>query len=81
MIDKKICDKRFIWNPSNCECECGKLCDVREYPNYKTCKCSKRLVDKLVEECNEIIDEKELHQNKKIYNSTLNDSEKHLVLV
>ena len=20
----------YIWNPSNCECECNKLCDVSE---------------------------------------------------
>ena len=25
------CDKVFIWNPSNCECECYKSCDVGEY--------------------------------------------------
>ena len=29
-----MCDKGFIWNPSNCECECEKLCDVREYLDY-----------------------------------------------
>ena len=57
MIDKGICDKRFIWNPSNCECECDKLCDVREYVNYENCKRRKNLVDKLVEECTENIDE------------------------
>ena len=28
MINKDICDKGFIWNPSICECECDKLCDV-----------------------------------------------------
>ena len=27
LIDKGICDKGFIWNPSNCECECDKNCD------------------------------------------------------
>ena len=26
-----MCDKGFIWNPSNCECECDKACDVGEY--------------------------------------------------
>ena len=57
MIDKGICDKRFIWNPSNCEYECDKLCDVGEYVNYENCKRRKNLVDKLVEECTENIDE------------------------
>ena len=57
LIDKGICDKRFIWNPSNCECECGKSCDVGEYLDYAIRKCRKKLVNKLVEECTENIDE------------------------
>ena len=31
LIDKGICDKGFIWNPSNCKCECDKSCDIAEY--------------------------------------------------
>ena len=31
LIDKRMCDKGFIWNPSNCECECDKSCNIREY--------------------------------------------------
>ena len=72
LIGKGIFDKRFIWNPSNCECQCDKSCDVEEYLDYENCKCRKRLIDKLVEECIEKIDEKELHLNNKIYNGTLN---------
>ena len=53
MIDKWICDKGFIWNPSNCECQCDKSCDVGEYLDYANCRCRKRLVDKLVEKCTE----------------------------
>ena len=49
MIDKGVCDKVFIWNPSNCECEYDKSCDVGEYSDYENCGCRKRLVDKLVE--------------------------------
>ena len=60
MIDKVVCDKRYAWNPSNCEYECDKSCDVGEYLDYENCKCRKRLVDKLVEECNENIDEAKL---------------------
>ena len=44
-----MCDKGFIWNPSNCECECDKLCDVGKYLDYENCKCRKNLVDKSVE--------------------------------
>ena len=29
--DKGMCDKGFIWNPSNCECKCDKSCDIGEY--------------------------------------------------
>ena len=38
LIDKGMCDKGFICNPSNCECECDKSCDVGEYLDYKNCK-------------------------------------------
>ena len=56
LIDKGICDKGFIWNPSNCECECDKNCDFSEYLDYENCKCRKKLVDKLIDECTETIE-------------------------
>ena len=31
LIDKGVCDKGSIWNPSNCECECDKSCDTGKY--------------------------------------------------
>ena len=57
MIDKGVCDRGYIWNPSNCECECDKSCDVGEYSDYENCKCRKKSVDKLVAECTENVDE------------------------
>ena len=30
-----------IKNPSNCDCQCDKVCDVREYLDYKNRKCRK----------------------------------------
>ena len=60
LIDKGVCDKGFLWNPSNCECECDKVCDVSEYLDYENCKCTKELVDKLVDECAETVEEVEL---------------------
>ena len=57
LIDKGVCDKWSISNPGNCECECDKPCDVGKYLDYENCKCRKKLVDKLVEECTENIDE------------------------
>ena len=66
LIDKEICDKGFIWNPKNCECECDKTCGIGEYLDYKNCMCRNSIVDKLVEECTKIVDEN------KIYSETLN---------
>ena len=59
LIDKGLCDKGLIWNPSNCECECDKSCDIGEDLDYKNCKCRKRIIDTLVEECSENIYENE----------------------
>ena len=64
LIDKGMCDKAFISNPS--ECECDKSFDIGEYLDYKNCKCRKRITDKLVEECSENIDGNEI-----LYNETL----------
>ena len=60
MIYKGICGKGYIWNPSNCECESDKSCNVCEYLDYENCKCRKKLVDKLVEEYYENIDKNEM---------------------
>ena len=74
LINKTVCDKNFIWNPSNCECEYNKSCDSSEYLDYINCKYKKRLVNKLVEECNETIDEVKLT---KITNTKNKNSYKH----
>ena len=55
LIDKGVCDKGCIWDPSNCYRECDKSCDVGECLDYENCKCRKRLVDKLFEECAQIL--------------------------
>ena len=63
LIDKDVCDKGFIWNPSNCDCECDKSCDVAEYLDYENCKFRKKLVDKLVDECTETFEEVKIAKN------------------
>ena len=65
LIDKGICDEGFIWNPSNYDSECDKSCDIGEYLDYKNCKCKKKVIDKLFEECSEHIDGDEM-----LYNET-----------
>ena len=60
LIDKSVYEKGFIWNPSSCECECDKSCNIDEYLDYSSCKCRKKLINPLVEECTENINETEL---------------------
>ena len=50
LIDKGVCDKGFILNPSNWESECDKSCDIGEYLHYENFKCRKKTADKIVEE-------------------------------
>ena len=53
LIDKGVSDKGFIFNPSNCQCECDKSCNISPYLDYSDCKCKKKLIDPLIEECTE----------------------------
>ena len=55
-----MCDKGYVWNPSNCECECDKSCNIGEYLDYLSYKCRKKLIDPLAEKCIENIDETKL---------------------
>ena len=56
LVDKGACDKGFIFNLNNCGCECDKSCSNGEYLDYSSCKCRKKLVDPLIEECTKNID-------------------------
>ena len=55
-----MCNKGFVWNPSNSESKCDKACDIGEYLDYQNCKCRKKLVDKLIDDCTETIEEVKL---------------------
>ena len=48
LIDKGICDKGFIFNPSNCECECDKSCNICQYLDYSDCKSKKKILKKKI---------------------------------
>ena len=56
LVNKMVCNKGCIWNPSNCACECDKSCGIGQYLDYKNCVCRNSVVDKLVEECTNVID-------------------------
>ena len=66
LISKMKWDNEYIWNPSNCACECNKLGDIGQYLDYKNCICRKSLIDKLLEECINVVD------GDTMYNETLN---------
>ena len=72
LINKKVRDKGYIWNPSNCACECDKSCGIGQYLDYKNCVCRNSLVDKLVEECTNFIDGDTIY-NKTLTAASLND--------
>ena len=60
MFHKGSCDKGFICNASNCECEYDKVYDIEEYLSCKKCKYRKELVEKSTEN----VDEKEFYPAK-----------------
>ena len=69
LVDKIVCDKVFSWNPSNWECECDKSCGIGEYLDYKSCSCKKTIIDKLVEECSNVIEENKIYNNTSVVSS------------
>ena len=79
LVDKGVCNKGFMWNPSNCECECDKSCNIGEYLYYySNCKCKKKIVDPLIEECTENIDETKLVHKTLDKNETLDENSNRL---
>ena len=42
------------------ECEYDKNCDIGEYVDYENCKCRKKLVEQITDECTETIEEVKL---------------------
>ena len=50
-----VCDKGYIWNLRNWACECDKSCGIGQYLDYKSCVYRNSLVDKLFEECTNVM--------------------------
>ena len=44
-----------MWNSSICDFECNKACKIDNYLGIKNCSCEKRLISKLVLECEDEI--------------------------
>ena len=58
LIDKGVCDKGYIFNPSDCKCDCDKSCNTSQYLVYLDCKCKNKIIDLIVEKCTEYDDDK-----------------------
>ena len=56
----KECGIKDLFGIVVIECECDKACDVGEYLDYENCKCRKKLVAPLIEECIETVEEVKL---------------------
>ena len=48
LIDKGVCDKGFIFNPSNRKCQCDKSFNTSQYLDYSDCKCKNKIIDHLL---------------------------------
>ena len=70
LINKGLCEKGYIFNPSNCQCECDKSCNTSQYLDYLDCKCKKKIVDLIVEQCIEYDDNNKTKIVNKTYNET-----------
>ena len=44
-----------MWDPSTCDCEYNKECKTDEYIDVKNCSFRKRLIGKLILECEDEI--------------------------
>ena len=49
--DWSSCEQDYMWNLSTCDCECNKAWKINEYLDIRSCFCEKRLIGKLVLEC------------------------------
>ena len=77
LIDKGVCNKGYIFNPSKCKCECDKSCNTGQYLEHLDCKCKKKTIDLIVEECTEYDDNKTKLVNKTV---TKTDNKTKLVI-
>ena len=61
------CKNGYIWNPSTCDCECNKACNINDYLDINNCSCEKRLIGKLDLACeDEILNTTETSLDEKV---------------
>ena len=62
------CAKGYMWNPSTCECQCDKWCKQGRYLDHKNCVCKNKLIGRVIEECNSVINETMINNKDNITN-------------
>ena len=50
-----LVNKGYMCNPIKCDCECNRSRKIDEYLDTKNCPCEKRLIGKLILECEDEI--------------------------
>ena len=63
------CTKGYTWNPSTCECQCNTWCKQDQYLDHKNCICKNKLIGRIIEECNNVINETMISNKDNIDNS------------
>ena len=56
LINKLVCDKGYMWNPSTCSWECDRYCETGQYLDYKNCAYRIKIIDDFIEQCTSIVD-------------------------
>ena len=57
-----------MWNPSTCECQCDTWCKQGQYLDHKNCACKNKLIGRVIEECNSVINETMINNKDNITN-------------
>ena len=65
------CDKGYTWNPGTCECQCDIWCKPGQYLDHKNCICKNKLIGRVIEECNSVINETMINNKDSSNNNTL----------
>ena len=56
-VDKMVCEKGYMWNPSTCACECDMWYKPGQYLDYKNCVWKNKLIGKVSSLCASFINE------------------------
>ena len=59
-----------MWNPSTWECQCDKWCKQGQYLDHKNCVCKNKLIGRVIEECNSVINETTINNKDNTTNNT-----------